>query len=75
MIEKYIYTIGEDNSVSIFNTEYPNEDGSAGVWQPWHPSTPNEPFASKEEASTWAEECIDNMLNPPAIVIEETPAE
>ena len=64
--QRYTYTIDENNAVSVFDTEYPTETGAPNLFQPFHHASPQELFASKEEAAAWAEETIANLLNPPA---------
>lgn len=67
----YTYTIDSDNAVSIFNTNNPNEGGAPGVFQPWHPLKPHEPW-TREEATAWAEEVIAGYDMEP-ILLEESP--
>ena len=66
MANRYTYTIDENNAVSIFDAQYPNEDGSANLFQPGHPTGAHEPWESVEAATAWAEETIENLINPPA---------
>jgi hypothetical protein len=54
---RFTYTIDDNNAVSIFDTENPNEGGAPFTLQPWHPDTPGESWTA-EEAAAWAETAI-----------------
>lgn len=81
-MSRYTFTIGDDNAVSIFDTENPTETGAPNILQSLKPAG-GKPFENEEEAQAWAELIIDSLLNPekyapPVIeaeVVEETPAE
>lgn len=72
---QYTYKIDENNAILIFDSERLNEDGSPNLFQPWHPSSMETPWASKEEAEAFAKEWIEELINPApvvaAVVIEE----
>lgn len=66
--DRFTYKIDEENAISIWDSTNPNEDGSPNLYQPWNPWTPKQPWTTKEEAESFAQEMIENLLNPPASV-------
>ena len=65
---RYTYKIDGDNAVLIFDADYPNEDGSPNIYQPWHPAAPKVEWTT-EDAKAWAEEAIKEMLNPTPVAV------
>jgi hypothetical protein len=64
MSPRFIYKIGDNNEVSIFDTENPNENGAPNIFQA-HVPNGYDTFESEAQAKAWAEELIENMLKPP----------
>ena len=60
---RFTYTIDDNNNLSIFDSTCVLPDNAPNIWQPHNEN--GAPFATKEEASAWAEETIANLLNPP----------
>lgn len=69
MANRYTYTIDENNAILVFDSELPNEDGSANLYQPFHPGKNGEPWGSKEEAEEYAKYWIEQLVNPTDVFI------
>lgn len=59
---RYIYEVDNKNIVRIWDTENPNENNEPFFLQPDWPN--GTPWASKAEASAWAELLIESIANP-----------
>lgn len=84
MSNRFTYTINEDNSVDIFDSECLNENGAPNIHQPVNVDKGDEPFESRQEAEEFAIKFIERLSNPEKHYIsstltppsiEETPAE
>jgi hypothetical protein len=60
---RYEYIIDENNTVSIFDTENPNEGGAPNVRQSHNPTAPDVEW-TREEATAWAEQTIADYELP-----------
>jgi hypothetical protein len=67
-INKYHYTINENNEIRIWDITNPYENGQPFFYQPDHPSA--RPWYSLEEAEAWVEYIISEWEKPPVIVEE-----
>jgi hypothetical protein len=56
---RYRYEIDENNAIRIWDNENPNENNAPFLYQPDQPD--GTPWASREEASAWAESFISNL--------------
>jgi hypothetical protein len=68
IIANYRYEIDENNAISIWDVENPNEFNKPFFFQPTWPD--NTPWASKEEAEQWAVDKINELLKP-LVAIED----
>lgn len=69
MSSRFTYEINDNNEVSIYDTSNPTENGAPNIRQTHRPNG-YDAFASKAEAKEWAEDLIDQLLNPPIINAE-----
>ena len=75
MTSKYAFTVLEDNTVELRLAKETLQN-LPFIRQPFDPAT-GEPFATTEEAQTWANQYIAALENPPApapVVDEPTDA-
>lgn len=66
VINNYRYEVDINNVVEIWNNELPDELDRPFIRQPSNPT--GKPWGDAEEASKWAEDFIDHLLNPPTPV-------
>lgn len=71
---KFVYSIGEDFSVSVWDMGYDPETTPPSIYQPFHPNT-GLAFASVEEAMEWTNDYFEYLqqLPPPKVVLPEMP--
>ena len=62
---RFTYTINDNFTVEIFDAENPNENNAPSIRQSHRVDDVTASFASKEEATAFAEETIAELLNPP----------
>lgn len=71
---RFTYEINNNNEVSIYDTANPTGTGAPNIFQGHKPNSTDK-FSSEAEARAWAENLIDNLLNPPPIVLREEEVE
>tara|TARA_R110000868_G_scaffold8585_2_gene44257 strand:- start:661 stop:969 length:309 start_codon:yes stop_codon:yes gene_type:complete len=64
MDKNYRYEIDENNAVSFFDVDNPNENGAPFFFQPDYPNTDS--FADKADAQKWADAKMAELINPDA---------
>lgn len=65
-IDKYEYSIDENNVISVWNTEMPNDDVPGNppfLLQPHYPD--GSEFENADAAKAWVENAISEWLTPP----------
>jgi hypothetical protein len=58
---RYRYEINDQNVVRVWDDENPNDTGAPFLYQPNHPD--NRPWASFEEAQSWTDIFIAELLS------------
>jgi hypothetical protein len=74
-MSSYNFKINEtDFAVSVW-LDGADSDSEPIIYQPFNPISESPKWASAEEATSWAEELIYNLENPPTSEPEQAPAE
>lgn len=61
-MSNYKYEVDSKNEIKVWDLDSPNENDAPFFYQPTWPD--NTPWASKQEATDWAELFIESMSNP-----------
>jgi len=59
---RYYYEIDDNNAISVWDNENPNENNQPFLFQPDWPD--NTPWASRDEAEGWVSVFIESAVNP-----------